>query len=169
MMRAWRLKYHSAARRSAASSRSVRETRAPIRLRPRGTRREASEPVGRHGHESEPVVQESETPQSQLTSLRWPESSTSTTVAIETCVERRTDLLTEIVGTGPVDDVGSILLPKHLPAFERLAGDRAAGVSALLREGREKVERVERLVCALYGVPHDLTDAVVAHAVERAS
>jgi hypothetical protein len=42
-------------------------------------------------------------------------------------------------------------------------------VQALLREGRTLVERVERLVCGLYGVPEDLTDAVVDHAVARAA
>jgi hypothetical protein len=31
------------------------------------------------------------------------------------------------------------------------------------------VEQVERLVCALYDVPADLTEDVVAHAVARAA
>jgi len=81
----------------------------------------------------------------------------------------RLDLLAEIVGPGPVDDATAILLPKDLAAFESLADDRATLVQALLREGRTLVERVERLVCGLYGVPEDLTDAVVDHAVARAA
>jgi len=38
----------------------------------------------------------------------------------------------------------------------------------LLGEGRRLVEEIERLVCALYDLPAELTDAVVAHAVARA-
>ena len=79
------------------------------------------------------------------------------------------DLLMEIIGTSAADDVGSILLPKDPAAFERLADDRAETVAELLAEGRAKVERVERLVCALYGLPDELTDAVVQHAIERAA
>lgn len=81
----------------------------------------------------------------------------------------RLDLLAEIIGTSAMDDVGSILLPKDLGAFASLADDRATIVSQLLAEGREKVERVERLVCALYGLSDELTEAVVQHAVERAA
>ncbi|MGH9322555.1 MAG: hypothetical protein ACRD3V_22055, partial [Vicinamibacteria bacterium] len=81
----------------------------------------------------------------------------------------RLDLLAEILGAVSADDVAKVLLPKDLRAFDRLARDRAKSVTALLKEGREKVEQVERLVCALYGVPEDLTNAVVEHAVARAS
>jgi len=81
----------------------------------------------------------------------------------------RLDLLAEIVGARTVDDVGSILLPKDLDSFEHLSQQRARAVSELLAEGREKVERVERLVCALYDLPDELTEAVVQHAVERAA
>lgn len=81
----------------------------------------------------------------------------------------RLDLLVEIVGVRTVDDVGSVLLPKDLDSFERLSQERTRTVSELLAEGREKVERVERLVCALYGLPDELTEAVVQHAVERAA
>lgn len=80
----------------------------------------------------------------------------------------RLDLLLELVGARS-DDVSSLLLPKDLAAFDAMAGDRVSVVSSLLQEGREKVERVERLVCALYGVPDDLTDDVVQHAVDRAA
>jgi len=34
--------------------------------------------------------------------------------------------------------------------------------------GKAKVEQVERLVCGLYGLDDELTDAVVEHAVTRA-
>jgi hypothetical protein len=34
-------------------------------------------------------------------------------------------------------------------------------------EKLKALERVERLVCALYDVPDDLTEQVVAHAVRR--
>jgi len=83
--------------------------------------------------------------------------------------QERLDLLTEIIGTSAADDVGSLLLPKDLAAFAALADDRAATVRRLLAEGRDKVELVERLVCSLYGLPDDLTEAVVEHAVERAA
>ena len=82
---------------------------------------------------------------------------------------RRLDLLAEIIGTSAIDDVGSIVLPKDLTVFAGLADAWATIVSQLLAEGRLKVERVERLVCALYDLPEDLTEAVVQHAVERAA
>lgn len=81
----------------------------------------------------------------------------------------RLELLLEVLGSGRSDNVTATLLPKDLEAFARLADDRAQVVAALLAEGRQKVERVERLVCALYGVPDDLTEAVVQHAVVRAA
>jgi hypothetical protein len=81
----------------------------------------------------------------------------------------RLDLLAELVGAGPVADATTILLPKDLAAFDSLADDRATLVRGLLREGRALVERVERLVCGLYGMPEDLTEAVVDHAVARAA
>ena len=80
----------------------------------------------------------------------------------------RLDLLVEVVGGRTVDDVSALLLPRDLGAFERRAEDRRHDVAELLREGREKVERVERLVCALYGLTDELTAAVVEHAVKRA-
>ncbi len=81
----------------------------------------------------------------------------------------RIDLLAEMIGASAADDVGSIILPKDLAAFVRLAEERTTTCSKLLTEGREKVEQVERLVCALYGLSDELTDAVVQHAVERAA
>lgn len=81
----------------------------------------------------------------------------------------RLGLLAEIISTRAIDDVGSLLLPKDLDAFSELARDRAKTVSQLLAEGREQVECVERLVCALYGLSDELTQAVVEHAIARAT
>lgn len=81
---------------------------------------------------------------------------------------RRLDLLQEIVGAAAVNDVAVVLLPRDLDAFETDAAALAATVQRLLDEGRAKVERVERLVCSLYWLDDELTDAVVEHAVARA-
>lgn len=81
---------------------------------------------------------------------------------------RRLDLLEEIVGERPVDDVGAVLLPRDLDRFDADVAERFATVQRLLDDGRTKVEQVERLVCGLYGLDADLTDAVVAHAAARA-
>ena len=81
---------------------------------------------------------------------------------------RRLDLLEEIVGQRSVDEVGAVLLPRDLDRFEADATERLATVQGLLDDGRARVERVERLVCALYGLDADLTEAVVEHAVARA-
>jgi hypothetical protein len=80
----------------------------------------------------------------------------------------RLDLLELLLGGKAPADLGAVLLPKDLGAFERLVEKRTALVAGLLAEGRRLVEEVERLVCALYDVPDDLADEVVAHAVERA-
>jgi hypothetical protein len=69
---------------------------------------------------------------------------------------------------GGADDPGAVLLPKDLGAYRTLIATRGAEVTALLAEGRRLVEEVERLVCALYDVPGDLTDEVVARAAARA-
>jgi hypothetical protein len=83
--------------------------------------------------------------------------------------EARLELLEEILGTQSHDDVGSVLLPKDLGAFAALEEEHQLVVRDLLEEGRRKVEEVERLVCALYGLPENLTDAVVQHAIDRAA
>ncbi len=80
----------------------------------------------------------------------------------------RLDLLEEVLGGKSRDDVPEIVMPRDLAAFEMKAKKRADLVAALLTEGRSLVEEVERLVCGLYGLPADLTDEVVQHAVERA-
>ncbi|MGH3110846.1 MAG: hypothetical protein ACRDQT_08005 [Gaiellaceae bacterium] len=79
----------------------------------------------------------------------------------------RIDLLAVLVGDKPVDDVVRLLLPKDLARLARAEGETVAAVERLLADGREKVARVERLVCALYGLEDELTEAVVQHAVDR--
>ena len=66
------------------------------------------------------------------------------------------------------EDPGGVLLPKDLDAFAMLVEARTAEIAELLMEGRRLVEEVERLVCALYAVPDELTDEVIEHAVRRA-
>jgi len=86
-----------------------------------------------------------------------------------TGAQRSLDLVELLVPDAGVEDVGTLLLPKDLDTFEQLAAERQDEIAGLLAEGRELVERVERLVCALYDVPDELTDEVVAHAAERAA
>jgi hypothetical protein len=81
----------------------------------------------------------------------------------------RVDLLAELVGTDAGADATAILLPRDLAAFDATCDTLASDVEALLDEGRVTVERVERLVCALYGLDDDLTQAVVDHAIQRAT
>jgi hypothetical protein len=82
--------------------------------------------------------------------------------------QERLDLVEELLAGKAHDDLPSLLLPRNLDRFQQLADRRIAEVQALLDEGRRLVEEVERLVCALYEVPDDLTEEVVAHAVRRA-
>lgn len=81
---------------------------------------------------------------------------------------RRLDMLEAVLGAGPVEAIEAALLPRDQDAFDALSGARALEVERLLAEGRQLVERVERLVCGLYEVPADVTEDVVAHAVRRA-
>ena len=81
---------------------------------------------------------------------------------------RRLDLLQELIGARAPDDLQGLLLPRDLDGLELLASDRKTLVEDLLAEGRRLVEEVERLVCALYDVPDELADEVVAHAIARA-
>ena len=78
------------------------------------------------------------------------------------------DLVEDALSGRTSDAPTKLRLPKSLPSFHAVAQARATEVSDLLSEGRRLVEEVERLVCALYEVPDDLTDAIVAHAVARA-
>ena len=81
----------------------------------------------------------------------------------------RLDLLARLVGDAQVKDAGGLLLPKDGESFVASVTSRRAEVERLLAEGRDLVEEVERLVCGLYGLDKELTDEVVAHAVERAA
>lgn len=80
----------------------------------------------------------------------------------------RLDVLETLLAGKAPNDLGATVLPKDLTAFEGRVEDRRKLVQGLLKEGRRLVEEVERLVCALYELPEDLTEEVVAHAVRRA-
>jgi len=66
------------------------------------------------------------------------------------------------------DDLLSARMPVSRGAFSEEIARRQDEIDDLLAIGRELVEAVERLVCALYGVPDVLTDLVVESAVTRA-
>src|SRR6185437_14383342 len=78
----------------------------------------------------------------------------------------RLDLLLALLPEA--DDPASVILPRDMARFTELVDRRRGQIAALLDEGRELVEQVERVVCSLYGLPDDLADAVVEHAVQRA-
>jgi hypothetical protein len=80
----------------------------------------------------------------------------------------RIDLLAHALGAKVDEHVLDSLMPKDIAAFGSLVESRRADIEARLREGRELVERIERLVCAVYDAPEDLTEQVVEHAVRRA-
>ena len=80
----------------------------------------------------------------------------------------RLDLIEQVLGGTADESVGETLLPKDLSLFALRAEEHRRGVADLLAEGRRLVEEVERLVCALYDVPDELTEDVVAHALARA-
>lgn len=81
----------------------------------------------------------------------------------------RLDLLERLLAGKSIRDAATLLLPKDVDALALHRIELEAEVAALLVEGRSLVEKVERLVCALYDVPVELTDAVVAHADARAA
>ena len=89
-----------------------------------------------------------------------PPDTDSAPTALRVCLEA--------LGRQGAREPRELLLPRNLEAFEKRIGERAKLVAGLLAEGRRMVEEVERLVCALYDVPGDLTEEVVAHAVRRA-
>jgi hypothetical protein len=66
-------------------------------------------------------------------------------------------------------DLLDLLVPADLDGFTTRIAQTAAEVAGLMQHGRLLVEAAERLVCALYGLPPDLEDAVVAHALSRAA
>jgi hypothetical protein len=79
----------------------------------------------------------------------------------------RVDLVERLAGRG-TDDARAIALPRDLSSFDERKKERAELIRQLLAEGRGLVEEVERLVCALYDVPAELTEEIVEHAVRRA-
>jgi hypothetical protein len=82
---------------------------------------------------------------------------------------RRLDLLETLIGAGRAANVPAVVLPKDVVAHAARRDARYVQVRKLLEEGRELVERVERLVCGLYGLSDEMTDEVVAHALARAA
>ena len=80
----------------------------------------------------------------------------------------RVDLLERVLGGKATDDAGTLVLPKSLDDYASTKEALLSEVSGLLARGRELVEKVERLVCVLYDVPDDFTEAVVENAVGRA-
>lgn len=66
------------------------------------------------------------------------------------------------------DDLRSARMPTSLDAFAEEVIRRQAEIDDLLEAGRQLVEAVERLVCALYGLADALTELVVESAVTRA-
>lgn len=78
------------------------------------------------------------------------------------------DLVDGLVDGAADEHLPELLLPADLVLFAARRTDRRQLVAGLLAEGRELVERIERLLCAVYDVPDDLADAVVEHAVRRA-
>jgi len=59
-------------------------------------------------------------------------------------------------------------VPRDIEEFKAEVDGAQEDMARLLAQGRILVEAAERLVCALYGVPTELADEVVAHAVARA-
>lgn len=81
----------------------------------------------------------------------------------------RLDLLERILDGKSDELLAETRLPKDAAAFAPSIEKRRQLVQGLLDDGRDLVERVERLACAIYDVPDDLTEQIVAHAVRRSS
>lgn len=82
----------------------------------------------------------------------------------------RLALLRDVLGTRRLlpDDLRSARIPTSLDAFAEDIIRRQAKIDDLLEGGRQLVAAVQRLVCALYGLPDALTELVVESAVTRA-
>lgn len=82
----------------------------------------------------------------------------------------RLALLREVLGDRRLmpDDLLSARMPASIDALTAEVVRRQGEIDELLAVGRHMVEAVERLVCALYGVPEELTELVVESAVTRA-
>lgn len=66
-------------------------------------------------------------------------------------------------------DLGTVLLPKDPDELAAHLDAETATVARLLDNGRTLVEACERLICRLHGLPPELEDEVVAHALTRAA
>jgi len=66
-------------------------------------------------------------------------------------------------------ELASVLVPRDLEALGRRRLEVAEEVEGLLASGRGLVETAERLVCRLYGLPPELEDRVIEHAVTRSA
>ncbi len=82
----------------------------------------------------------------------------------------RLALLLDVLGAARLmpDDLLSVRMPASLGALAEEAARRQDEIDELLAVGRQLVEAVERLVCALYGLPEALTELVIESAVTRA-
>jgi hypothetical protein len=60
-------------------------------------------------------------------------------------------------------------VPRDVEDFKATVEKASAEVGQLVESGRVLVEAAERLVCALYAIPADLEEEVIAHAVKRAA
>ncbi len=76
------------------------------------------------------------------------------------------ELLAERKKLQPTDLLAAEV-PRDIEAFRAEVESAGEEVGRLLGDGRVLVEAAERLVCALYAIPLDLTDEVVAHAIAR--
>lgn len=84
----------------------------------------------------------------------------------------RLDLLEQLVAGRPrplLGELEAIELPRDLDAYRAELARREAVIERLLVEGRDLVERAERLVCRLYGCSAELEEAVIARAAARAA
>ena len=77
------------------------------------------------------------------------------------------ELLADTANLQPADLLAAEV-PRDIEAFRAEVESAGGEVGRLLGDGRVLVEGAERLVCALYAIPLDLTDEVVAHAIARA-
>lgn len=82
----------------------------------------------------------------------------------------RLALLADLIGTRRImpEDLRTTIVPASLTMLAAEVVRSQDQIDGLLDIGRRLVESVERLVCALYGVPDPLTDLVVESAVARA-
>lgn len=81
----------------------------------------------------------------------------------------RLALLADLLGSARLlpEDLRTARMPVSLDDFTAEVARRQADIDRRLDEGRRLVEAIERLVCALYGLPDPLTELVVASAVTR--